>query len=250
MKKSKDTLGDRMKSYENSYRFSFPKKLPIIIRADGKSFSKLLSKCKKPFDSNVLDVMNQTAIYMCQSIQGAKVAYVQSDEISILLTDYQTHETDSWFSSNLNKIVSVSAALAVSKFTSLSPSIFGEMKLAQFDSRAFILSKDEVNNYFIWRQQDATRNSVQMTAQSLYSHKELHKKNNSALQEMIFQKGINWGNLPISEKRGRCIVKNIKLSTMIHPKTKEEIIVERSVWEVDNEIPEFSKKHAYIDQYL
>jgi tRNA(His) 5'-end guanylyltransferase len=193
------------------------------------------------------------------------VAYVQSDEISLLLNNYKEIDTQPWFENNLQKMVSVSAGMASAVFTSLSAKIFGgTYKIAIFDSRAFILPKEEVNNYFLWRQQDATRNSVQMLARTLYSHKELNNKNNSQLQELCFQKGFNWNDCPTSQKRGRCIVKKeiVKMGTvrpyldksgnLVMPSDRaiREAHTVRKVWEVDNEIPIFSDDKSYIEKYV
>ena len=123
-------------------------------------------------------------------------------------------------------------------------------KQAYFDARAFILPKEEVCNYFIFRQQDATRNSVQMLARSLYSHKECTDKNNPELQEMCFKKGINWNDCPIPQRRGRCIIKKSVPGSAINKKSKELVEFQRSEWMVDNEIPIFSVDRKYIDKFV
>lgn len=264
---SNDSLGDRMKSYEDCYRTHLPIRMPVIMRIDGKAFhsyvkgkSPVGKEVEKPVDQGLVDCMNETAIELCKEVQGCRLAYVQSDEISLLLTNYQTVDTQSWFDNNLQKMVSISAAVASVTFTQLSWKIWGVdysnedpyylTKEAYFDSRAFVIPKEDVVNYFLWRQQDATRNSVQMLARSLYSHKECTDKNNSQLQEMIFQKGINWNDCPISQKRGRCIIKKVSPRTALNPKTKEYVTTERSEWAVDNEIPIFSQDRHYISQYV
>lgn len=247
---SKDNLGDRIKSYENVFRQKLPNRMPIICRLDGCHFHSYTKSCKKPVDQNLIDCMNETTIYLCKNIQGCQIAYVQSDEISLLLNNYSSIGTQSWFDNNLQKIVSVSAGMASSVFTNLSPKIFGFHKLAIFDSRAFVLPKEEVCNYFIFRQQDATRNSVQMLARSLYSHKDCNDKNNSELQEMCFQKGFNWNDCSTSQKRGRCIVKKKIIKSGINSNTKETFSVERSEWLVDENIPVFTKDRQYIDKYV
>lgn len=248
---SKDNLGDRMKSYyEDAYRIHLPRRMPLIVRYDGKGFHFYTRGCKKPVDHNLVNCMDETAIYVCKNVQGCKIGYIQSDEVSLLITNDDAIDTQSYFDNNLQKIVSVIAALASSYFTSISSRIFGETKLAQFDARAFILPKEEVNNYFLFRQQDATRNSVQMLARSLYSHKECNNKNNSELQEMCFQKGINWNDCPTSQKRGRCVVKKIAMKEGRNPKTGETFMAERSEWVVDNEIPIFSQNREYINKYV
>lgn len=248
---SNDSLGDRMKSYEDCYRMSLPIRTPVIIRVDGKAFHSYTKGLKRPTDDNLISVMNETALYLCRNIQGCQVAYVQSDEISLLLTNYTDIDTQSWFDNTLQKMVSVSAGMASAVFTGLSGRLWGgNSKLAIFDSRVFVLPKEDVNNYYIWRQQDATRNSVQMLARSLYSHKQLDKKKNSELQEMCFQKGINWNDCPTSQKRGRCIIKTSTLKEGTNPKTGETTQSIRSEWVVDNEIPIFSVDRNYIDRYV
>lgn len=247
----KDSLGDRMKSqYEDVFRYHLPGRLPIILRLDGVHWHSLTKKCKKPIDDNLVNAMNDTAIYLCKNVQGCQLAYIQSDEISLLLNNYQSIGTQGWFDNNLLKMCSVASGLASAYFTSISDRVFNQIRLAQFDCRAFVLPKEEVNNAFEWRQQDATRNSVQMSARSLYSHKECNNKNCAELQELCWQKGINWNDLPTYQKRGRCIIKTKSSRTSLNPKTGDYVIVERSEWVVDNNIPIFHKDKQYIEKYL
>jgi tRNA(His) 5'-end guanylyltransferase len=245
-----DSLGDRMKGYENVFRQYLPKRMPVICRLDGRSFHNYTKGCARPIDENLVSCMNETAIYLCHNIQGTKIAYVQSDEISLLITNDETNETQPFVGNCLPKIVSLSAGMASAYFTSISDRIFGKQKLAVFDSRAFVLPINEVNNYMIWRQNDATRNSVSSLAQSLYSHKALHGKRNAELQELIWQKGINWDKLPTTQKRGRCIVKVQVEKPAVNRKTGEVITAIRSEWIVDNEVPIFSKNKDYVNRYL
>ena len=265
---SNDSLGDRMKSYEDCYRTHLPIRMPVILRIDGKAFHSYTKGCKKPVDEGLVECMNLTAMALCKEVQGCRLAYVQSDEISLLLTNYQTVDTQSWFDNNLQKMVSISASITSVTFTENSYRIWGFhdnaegtgfegmgytspiIKPAYFDSRAFVIPKEDVVNYFLWRQQDATRNSVQMLARSLYSHKQCEDKNNSELQELIFQKGINWNDCPTTQKRGRCIVKHASEKTALNPKTGEHITALRNEWVVDNEIPVFSQDRDYIGKYL
>jgi tRNA(His) 5'-end guanylyltransferase len=166
------------------------------------------------------------------------MAYTQSDEISLLLTDFEKITTDAWFDGNIQKIVSVSASIATAKFNQLFlyDKAFAQYinSLAFFDSRVFIIPDPvEVENYFIWRQKDAVRNSVAMTAQSLYSHEELDGKSSNDQQEMIFQKGHNWNDMPEGFKRGRTIYK----STCLDPE-------EYGNWEI--ETPDFLKERETL----
>ncbi|MCP4130161.1 MAG: hypothetical protein GY754_04055 [bacterium] len=223
------SIGTRMKQYyEEAFKYKLPMRMPVIIRLDGKAFHTLTRKMKKPFDNTIIELMNKTALYLCEEIMGIQLAYIQSDEISLLLHNYKKLGTDAWFGNEVQKIVSVSAGMASASF-----SLNGFSKPVVFDSRVFVLPEAEVVNYFVWRQQDWTRNSVQMLARSYYSHKECHGKNNSALQEMIFQKDDNWDKLDTSLKRGRCAVKD-----------------SNGTWIIDNDIPVFTRDREYIETLL
>lgn len=193
-----DSLGDRMKSqYENRTRFSLPRRTYTIIRLDGRAFHSFCRNLERPFDYQFMRDMDATAVHLCEQLQGSAYAYVQSDEISILLTDFAKITTDAWFDGNVQKMVSVGASIATAYFNSL------RLSMATFDARVFTIPDAiEVSNYFVWRQQDASRNSVQMVAQSLYSHKELHGKNVNEQQDLIHLKGMNWNDYPVRAKRG------------------------------------------------
>lgn len=205
------SLTDRIKEfYEDRTKTFLNRKTITLLRLDGKGFSKLTKSLNKPFDDAFSDDMDATAIYLCQNIQGAKFAYTQSDEITIVLTDFDTLETDAWFDYNVQKMVSISASLATAKFNQLR--MFREpnnpnYKLACFDSRVFqVPNMDEMVNAIIQRQQDCTRNSISMAASSCYSHKELEGVSSNEKQEMLFKKGINWDNYKVKYKRG-CVIK-------------------------------------------
>jgi len=203
-----DSLGDRMKSnYEARYRHSLGRRAYTIIRIDGKAFHTYTRGLQRPFDRRLMDDMDTTAAYICNDIQGAKFAFVQSDEISILLTDFECIDSQAWFDLDIQKMVSVSASLATAKFNDLRRA---DQKLAHFDSRVFQLpTQSEVANYFIWRQNDAVRNSIASVAQSLYSAKQLHGVGQNEQQELIHQKGINWNDYTSGEKRGRFIEREL-----------------------------------------
>ena len=204
----KDSLGNRMKdNYENAYRIKLTKRTPVIIRLDGKAFHSLTKDCEKPFDVHFNRSMFKTMEFLCQEIQGVKCAYTQSDEISLLLTDFDNLETQPWFDYNLQKIVSISSSIATYGFNVFWREQHG-WSYGVFDSRAFNIPKSEVKNYFIWRQKDWERNSLQMLAQAHYSHKELHKKNKSDMHEMLHEKGINWADLEPKWKNGTFLFKD------------------------------------------
>jgi len=206
----KEAIGDRMKDqYENRTRYFLPRRTYTIIRADGKAFHTFTRGFNKPFDHSLVDAMNYTAEKMCEEIQGAAFAYVQSDEISLLLTDFANIGTSAWFDGNIQKMASVSASIATAYFNQKMREQYPDMDpIAMFDSRVFTIPDPvEAENYFVWRQQDCIRNSISMVAQSLYSHKELHGKNTGEMQEMSFKKGVNWNNVRDDLKRGRFVMK-------------------------------------------
>ncbi len=226
----KDTLGTRMKeNYENRSKFFLPRRSYIILRVDGKAFHTYTKGLIRPFDSGLIEDMDEAAAYLCKNIMGAQFAYVQSDEISILLTDFGSIETQAWFDNNIQKLASVSASMATSAFNKARISRFmatatsvpieesvDALAWAEFDSRAFqIPQRVEVENYFIWRQQDATRNSISSAAQSVYPHKELEGKSGEQKQEMLFQKGINWNDYDPKCKRGRVILPEEYIATSL-----------------------------------
>lgn len=227
-------LAKRMKeNYEQRTKYKMTRRLPTIIRLDGKAFHTYTKGLDKPFDEGLIEDMMETTRFLCQEIQGVKCGYTQSDEISLLLTDFDKLETDAWFDYNIQKMTSIAASIATAKFNQLrynralkvSQNTEGFIAwkqisiqtMAFFDARVFqIPEKEEVVNYFLWRQRDAEKNSVAMLAQSLYSHQELHKKNGSDMQEMSFQKGHNWNDLHFSKKRGSFIVKQTYINDKLN----------------------------------
>ncbi len=244
-------LAIRMKSYEEAARTTFPRRMPLIVRVDGKAFSKLTSSLKEagqPFHAAFSATMDEVARTLCEEIQGAQLAYAQSDEVSVLVHGYKKWESSPWFDNQCQKVVSVAAALAASTFTFNSASVFGSLRQVAFDARAFVLPEHEVTNYFVWRQQDASRNSVQMLARSHFSHKECEGKSCAEMQEMLFQKkGVNWNDTPDGLKRGRIVVRRKQTHTYhMHgnPQT-----VERNAWTVEA-APHFTQARAFVEGLL
>jgi tRNA(His) guanylyltransferase len=247
----KDSLGDRMKRYEVAARSSLPPRMPAILRVDGKAFHSYTRGLRRPFDPIFMRAMDDVAKRLCEEIQGAQLAYVQSDEVSVLVHNYKRHATTAWFDNQVQKMVSVAAAVATSTMVMKSMEVFGRFKECAFDARVFVLPESEVCNYFIWRMQDSSRNSIQMLARSLYSHKECHNKNTSELQEMTFQKGENWNDLPIGQRRGRVVKRLGEPYTLKLPNGVKMVgrgLVES--WQVDAEPPIFTADRGYIEQHL
>lgn len=266
----KDSLGDRMKEfYENRSKLYLPRRVPVIIRLDGKAFHSFTKGFKRPYDEVFHKAMNRTLQYLCENIQGCKLGYTQSDEITLLLTDYDTITTDAWFGYGMQKVCSVAASMATLKFnqafrTAVNEETSGKEvdeyavtlfkardKGAMFDARCFSIPKEDVTNCFIWRQQDATRNAIQMLGQCNFSHKELQGKSCNDIQDMLMaQKGINFNDMPVEFKRGVCCYKVTREATCINNKTQEETPCIRSEWVLDKEIPIFTQDRTYIDKFV
>lgn len=264
-------LDIRIKGYEKVTDQKLIRRMPVIIRLDGRSFHTFTRGFKKPFDDILIDSMQKTALYLCKNVQNCVLAYTQSDEISLLLIDYKDFDTQPWFDNRIQKIVSTSAALATMKFKEVFENNiekFGyenipdwdmggtnewltgqqqedlkyiqnlyfaiENKYRGFDSRCFNLSKDEVANYFFWRQQDCIRNSIQMVGQANFSQKELQNKSTADIKEMLHdQKDIDFDNdFSIVKQCGTCV------------KCDE-------YWYIDDNIPTFKKEgREYIERLV
>lgn len=198
-------LDERMKRYESTYRHYLPRRTYTLLRLDGRAFHTYLRRAKRPFDHGFIQHMNQAAQWLCVDIQGAQFAYVQSDEISILLTDFDTTQSEPWFGGNVSKILSVAAGQLSAYMTGLRyPQHPG---LPVFDARLWSMSDPvEVANYFVWRQRDAVRNSIQMVGRTYFTQSELHGKSTNEIQEMLFTKySVNWDSFGPGCKRGRVL---------------------------------------------
>ena len=266
----KTSLGDRMKQYEAVPKNFLLRRTPVIIRLDGKAFHTFTRGFDKPFDEAIELAMENTMLRLCQNIQGCVLGYTQSDEITLVLCDYQKVDTDAWFEYNVEKMCSVAASMATLYFfkelcryrdelwesndISFSDKIdLINRKLemgAYFDARCFNVPKEEVINCLIWRQQDATRNSIQALAQSLYSQKQLSGLKCSQLQDKMFtEKGVNWNNLSTYQKRGACAVKRM-MKKKVKLKDGSSTLVDRPQWVIDLNIPVFTQNRDYVNSLL
>jgi len=190
--------------------------------------------------------MSLTARALSEEISGCQLAYFQSDEISLLLTDYRTLQTEPWFGYRLQKMCSVAASIATAAFSQAMGLNFPHLDPTEnFDCRAFNLPREEVCNYFLWRQRDATRNSISSLAQAHFSHKQLHGVDTNGMQDLLMlQKGINWNDCPTMQKRGVCVIK-----TETPVQTVGGVVL-RSEWVIDEEIPIFSQDRDYIESRM
>ena len=228
--------------------------------------------------------MQETAKYLCENIQGCSLAYTQSDEISLLLIDYQRFETSAWFDYEIQKMTSISASMATMAFNRIFVESYNKwgsgrhsdynpnedvdefLKLekvyskafkngAMFDARVFNIPKEETCNYFYWRQLDASRNSIQMVGQANFSHRELQHKSCNDIQDMLMtQKGINWNDLPTYQKRGSCVVRN-KVVLECDEVTEKCMLRDQKQgennWIIDKDIPIFKGDgREYIERLV
>lgn len=268
---TRDDLGIRMKTYyEEIPKTRLMRRTPVAIRIDGKAFHTFTRGFQKPFDEVLGNAMVETMKYLCTNIQGCVFGYTQSDEITLILVDYQTHETSAWFDYEIQKLCSVSASMATMAFNKFfyneildwyakcnTLSLEEEQKIvtqvtiyksaaekgAMFDARCFNIPKEEVCNLVYWRQLDATRNSIQMVGQANFSHSELQNKSCNDIQDMLHeQKGINWNDYPIRWKRGVACYR---------VKDLDEYGNDWGAWVIDYEMPILKgEDRAYVDNLI
>lgn len=284
----RDDLGTRMKVfYENIPKTRLMRRTPVAIRLDGKAFHTFTRGFQKPFDFVLMDAMQKTMKYLCENIQGCVFGYTQSDEITLILVDYQKFTSDAWFDYEVQKLTSVSASMAtmafnkyfsenvedVIKYNSTHDSLVERKeglldnyisaveRGACFDARCFNIPKEEVTNLIYWRQLDATRNSIQMVGQTNFSHDELQNKTCDMIQDMLMTKyGINWNNFTIPCKRGTaCIRVGAKVTENIkrepqpfgEDKITTTIIEERPIWIIDRNMPILKgEDRKYVDDLI
>lgn len=277
----RDDLGMRMKKYENVTKTRLYTRMPVAIRIDGRAFHTFTKGFIKPFDEILISTMQQTMKYLCENIQNCVLGYTQSDEITLILIDYQTFDTQPWFDNKIQKIASVSASMATFAFNK----IFNEKaknflcfmeeeklteedrqyrqtlkkaleKGATFDSRCFNIPKEEVTNLLYWRQLDAIRNSIESCGQYYYSAKELLGVTCLEIKEKLKKDfAISWDDLPITQQRGSCCVRN-KIKIIQKDKIHSTIFLRKlnkseNEWIIDNNIPIFKNEgREYIESLI
>lgn len=276
----KSDLAKRMKDYEKRNRYYLQRRTPVVCRLDMRSGHSFTKGFRRPFDEVFIKTMQETAKYLCENIQGCKLSYQQSDEITLLLVDYDKIDTDCFFDYRTDKLCSVIASMGTMMFNkrftlnyldyiaTLEPDFSNEKeaneyknilgvylnandKGAMFDCRCFNIPKEEVTNNFYWRQLDASRNSIQMVGQANFSHKELQHKTCNQIQDMLMtQRGINWNDLPTYQKRGSCCIRNYMISDSYGNRMYDPAAGGHE-WIIDTEIPIFkSEGREYIDRLV
>ena len=270
-------LAVRMKEfYENVPKTNLMRRTPVVIRIDGKAFHSFTKGFKRPFDEVLIKTMQETTKYLCENIQGCVLGYTQSDEISLVLIDYQKFETSAWFDYEVQKMCSIAASMATMAFNKYFEKNVREYsyihdkqlstirltdtynkainKGAVFDARVFNIPKEEVTNYIYWRQLDASRNSIQMVGQANFNHKELHCKTCNNIQDMLMgQKDINWNDFPTYQKRGTCVIKEKYYPKPVKGYENCEVnaLDVRTHWIIDKDIPIFKGEgRDYIEKLV
>lgn len=275
-------LAERMKGYEKRNRYFLQRRMPVILRLDMRAGHSFTRGFERPFDEVFIKSMQDTAKYLCENIQNCKLSYQQSDEITLLLVDYDKLNTYCFFDYRVDKLCSIAASMATMAFNKFFEKYVDEYRFskwdgvskyedgtwgyiqtllnavnkgAMFDCRCFNIPKEEVTNLIYWRQLDASRNSIQMVGQANFSHKELQNKSCNDIQDMLMtQKGINWNDLPTYQKRGSCCVRNkivIKSDGVMGTVQLRDISKSENEWIIDTDIPIFKGEgREYIDRLV
>lgn len=200
-----DDLGDRMKGYEaRETERRFLPYLPVYARIDGRCFSNFTRSMERPFDANMHAVMTVTTEFLVRET-NACIGYTQSDEINLIWLVTKPKE-QMLFDGKTQKLVSVLASMAAVRFFMAAFAHWPHLCVSMqptFDCRVFQLpTLEEGANAILWREIDATKNAVSVAARHYYSHKQLHGQGSADMQEMLFQKGINFNDYPAWFKRG------------------------------------------------
>lgn len=232
MSEADHALGSRMKRYELVTRSILLPHSLTILRVDGRAFHSYLRDAAKPFDFDFIKDMQEVARALVAEVGGTVMAYGQSDEISLLISD-EDPQAQPWFGGVVQKMASIAAGVATAALILQR----GTKRLPHFDARVFTVpSWVEAGNYFVWRQRDAVRNSISMAAQSTYLHKELMYQNAGSMQQMLWEKGINWNDYPEEAKRGWVLSRAYREEpvTYTHKRTLEEVstVATHTRWEI------------------
>ncbi|MFT3708450.1 MAG: tRNA(His) guanylyltransferase Thg1 family protein [Archangium sp.] len=207
-----DDLGDRMKEYESAETGRrLMERLPVCARIDGKNFSRFTRELRRPYDERLSRLMVDTTMHLVEET-GAIAGYTQSDEISLLFFAAGDPPAQIFLDRKVQKLTSILASMATARFLSGLSAAIPEKAgaLAMFDARVWAVpSKDEAANTFLWRERDATKNSISMAARTVYSHSQLQDQTGSQMQELLFQKGINWNDYPSFFKRGTFVQRRL-----------------------------------------
>lgn len=249
-------IGDRIKTYEKVYDSAIIGRVPVIIRLDGKGFSKWTKRVKaqKPFDQNMNMAMRRATEYTMGNIEGCMFGYTQSDETTLILRNDQSLDSTPWFANRIQKIVSTSASFMTAAFNKVAGDLFTQPPLAHFDARVFAVpNTQEAVNCLVWRQQDATKNSISASCYYELANKTgrktaskmMHGLNQNQQQELLFKEtGINWNDYTTVFKRGLGVYRK---KFMV--KIDDNMCIRSQIY-TDKELPIFAKDQKFLIDIL
>lgn len=270
----------RMKTYENVPKNKLMRRCPVAIRLDGCHFKSFTKGFDKPFDNVFMKSMQETMKYLCENVQGCVMGYAQSDEITLILVDYEHFNSEAWFDNEVEKICSVTAGMASMVFNRIfyenasefvsekgyphvqmlkNEKLINAYKRAQkqgayFDARCFNIPKEEVANLIYWRQCCGRRNAIQAARCAYFSNEELLNKNGDEIIKMLKEKGIEWSAYSNDAVWGSCCVRNNRPGIMpdgrrvhyMYDKNKRA-----KAWIIDHHIPVFiGDGRLYINAFV
>lgn len=199
-------LSERMREYELASKTRFPKRVPILIRADGKKFSKFVKDFEAPFDSLLGEMLKLTAFNVAKKLDGCVFFTQHSDEMSFFINTYQTLNQKGLMNLTKHKIDSEVASMITLEF--VKQLVANDLthlldKFKGFDARSWVLPKDEVVNYFFERQTSSKRNSIQMYARQYFTQKEINGLSGLLMiEKMREEKNFDWESVDTWHKYG------------------------------------------------
>lgn len=249
-------LRQRIDEYRKTSTTRLLPKTPVIVRVDGRNFSSLTKNLHKPFDDVLHGAMVKMATTLARDMCGAQVAYVHSDEVNILLTDWANEGTCPWYNNNIQRMVSAAASTATLAFNDAFADYVARMGDAMasgvldhdqelfqnyvncayhalFSAEVFNVPPKYVVDYFVWCQQQALNKATLSLAQTHFTPAELLGKKQDEVFEMLAAKGIVFNKLPIAQQRGTYIYR-----------------IKDGSWYEDKSTPLIGGKRVYIARFL
>jgi len=245
------SLKDRISSYEDAYNYSIIQKLPIVVKLNGRSFSKLTSLLNKPFDIQFLNVMQDVCIKVAMDAEGCVFAYSFNDEIILILKNDQSIRTMPWYDNNIQKIASVTSSLAsIQFFSSAQKYNLNILGAPVFTSQVFAVPNiTEAVNVLIAKQQQSIQSCISFACfyETIKEYDDISLARSTLTQKTIDEKiellqdlNVDYNSLNPEFKKGFACYKV--------PKVFDNEIKKK--WIINNDIPTFSNNHEFITNIL
>lgn len=223
-------LASRFKAVEQAHRHVLAAGGFVIVRVDGKSFHTYVKGLDRPFDRDFATAMVGAGLALCESDCPARLAYVQSDEISVVM-DVRTGQP--WFGGRIDKITSVVSSMVTAHFNQAMSTRTG--RLGYFDARVLALDLvADVIGYLEWRRADALRNSVSMLAHHTFSDASLRGVGTAERKKMLASAGNSWDDLPVDLKAGALLIPEKRRETVTFTRKdggpQQSVEVDRTHW--------------------